>query len=71
MRLIPKSSGKEPGTWRYGPDEGEAYLVCPGCGFDSLLNHEIGPDGTVSPSVACPITTCSFHDWICLDGWGE
>lgn len=47
-----------------------AMLNCPVCGQTaSLVEHEIGADGTVSPSVVCPYAGCVFHDYVRLVGW--
>lgn len=31
--------------------------------------HAVAADGTVTPSYVCPVTGCSFHEWVQLDGW--
>jgi hypothetical protein len=67
MIEIPKGTGK--GTWRPVRGGGSARLTCPGCGYDAELNHEIGADGTVTPSVECPMG-CGFHDSVKLKDWG-
>jgi hypothetical protein len=48
----------------------EVRLTCPLCGLQSLLDHEIAADGTVTPSVVCPGgTSCTWHEVIKLEGW--
>lgn len=58
-----------------------ANFKCPDCGrFMSVINHEIGADGQVSPSVVspyysagvqtrCPAPNCNFHEYIKLKNW--
>lgn len=47
-----------------------AALSCPNCGqAASLIDHDIASDGTVSPSVVCPMAECGFHDMVQLIGW--
>lgn len=38
-------------------------------GHALLLDHEIADDGTVTPSVECPIEGCGFHENVRLIGW--
>lgn len=35
----------------------------------SLNRHTIQDDGTVTPSVVCPLTGCGFHEFVKLEGW--
>jgi hypothetical protein len=35
----------------------------------SLMYHEIANDGTVTPSVECPIHGCGFHEYVQLADW--
>jgi uncharacterized Zn finger protein (UPF0148 family) len=44
-------------------------VQCPHCGTWAYLDHEIAPDGTVTPSACCPVEGCEFHEDIRLDGW--
>lgn len=37
----------------------------------ALEKHAIADDGTVTPSVVCPIEGCGFHEWVKLEGWGS
>lgn len=46
-----------------------ATIICPNKHYGALINHEILEDGTVQPSVVCPIQGCGFHDNIKLEGW--
>lgn len=70
-RDLSKSPAAQPaGTWR--PYMGGAFLRCPDCGLlSSLRNHEIAPDGAVTPSVVCTRPRCWFHEFIWLKGWGS
>lgn len=46
-----------------------ATFKCPNCGaYGVLEDHEIGGDGSVTPSVVCP-EDCGFHDYVMLVGW--
>lgn len=51
--------------------DGKAILTCPKCGQFGSLNHEIAPDGTVTPSMVCTTKDCGFHDMGKLVGWYE
>ena len=68
-----ESGRMAPGTWRRSSRrrDGERVVVvcCPHCGTEADLDHSIGADGAVSPSLECPTTGCDFHDWGRLDGW--
>jgi hypothetical protein len=58
-------------------------ITCPQCGTTSRLRdplalparadgthgHVIAADGTVAPSVVCPLPGCGWHVWARLDGW--
>jgi len=44
------------------------YVQCPQCNYCAALQHEIAPDGTVTPSVECP-SGCGFHTNVRLTGW--
>ena len=52
-----------------------AFLCCPTCHKIWTLgkrNHQVDASGKVTPSDVCPDPKgCSFHEFICLDGWGE
>ena len=75
----------KPGLWRavVVPNGArKAVISCPGCGeVNSLTNWDIAADGTVSPSVdhswpirktdGTVIPSCTFHDHVKLEGWGE
>ena len=69
----PASPEYKPGTWRFwdsGPRGKTAAFVCPICGtLAMLIDHEIAPDGTVTPSVVCPTEGCDFHEFVRLEGW--
>lgn len=38
-----------------------ARVGCPGCGQVATLDHDILADGTITPSVMCPVD-CGFHE---------
>ena len=59
------------GTWLRVVLDGQATarIGCPTCGeCPALGDHEIAPDGTVTPSAVCP-TGCGFHEHVKLEGW--
>lgn len=45
------------------------FLGCPHCGTAAELDHSIASDGTVTPSVVCPVIGCDFHEYVRLEGW--
>ena len=47
----------------------KASMTCPNGHGLTLGGHTIDPDGTVHPSVVCPVRDCSFHEFVRLDGW--
>lgn len=67
MMEIPKGTGR--GTWRPVRGGTSARLTCPRCGYDAELDHKIGADGTVTPSVECP-SGCGLHESVRLTDWG-
>lgn len=63
----------EGGSWRRWAGSRGAFgvlLTCPGCGYEAFLDHDVAPDGSVSPSVVCPMD-CGFHDFVRLEDWDE
>jgi predicted RNA-binding Zn-ribbon protein involved in translation (DUF1610 family) len=67
-----QNNDHKPGTWKglLTPEGRKASFTCPKCGqLGSLADHNIAPDGTVSPSVVCPTAGCDFHEFIRLEGW--
>ncbi len=64
---------KEPLTWRGVELDGKrSATVCCGNGHVAYLDHEIAQDGTVTPSLQCPVEVpqvCGWHEMIKLDGW--
>lgn len=68
MTIIPKDKYKK------ATDPGfktKAWVHCPRCDRRSALDHDIGADGKVSPSLVCPYDDCDFHDYVTLEGWGD
>lgn len=57
------------GGWRAGT-ETRIMISCPQCGTVAGLDHDIASDGTVTPSVICPIG-CGFHDHVRLSMWKQ
>lgn len=46
-------------------------VVCPNEHYLGIVNHNIDPDGTVTPSVVCPIKGCTFHEFIKLEDYDK
>jgi len=74
MNGYPQSNDYLPGTWKGLKLQGgqrSATVTCPVCGQTcTLIDHQIDPDGTVSPSLVCPYD-CGFHEFIKLEGWAD
>lgn len=72
---------ESPLTWKpftiYESGEiGGALLTCSrghtcSLTIDKEHAHTIAADGTVSPSVVCPIEGCDFHEFVRLIGWED
>mgnify|MGYP001569402065 FL=1 len=68
---------QDPLTWRPLKDGNRrsASFVCSSGHDGTLLDHEIGSDGVVHPSVVCNGLPggegCTFHDFVKLSGWQE
>lgn len=62
-----------PGTWKgYHTPKGMSILVMDYAGHIlSLDDHNIGEVGLVQPSVVCPEENCTFHQWLCLEGFED
>ncbi len=78
LRQAPRSWGSGPVapplSWRPirqqdGPDT--ALVTCDKGHWGLICNHEIDPQGEVSPSLICVEPTCGWHVWVRLEGWGE
>lgn len=46
-----------------------ATLICPQGHHGTLTDHDIGADGTVTPSAVCPHDGCTFHENVRLVDW--
>lgn len=59
-----------PGTWlKTGGEGASVWVACGGCGARGMLSdHAIADDGTVSPSLVCPVE-CGWHVSGRLVGW--
>jgi hypothetical protein len=64
-RPLPKGTYRRLG--RYQSSEHTAIIACADCGEESILDHDIAPDGTITPSVECP--ACKWHVHGRLIGW--
>ena len=71
MVVYPYSNKGKPGSWNYFAVEGalKVSFTCPYCKSLAVLDHKVGMDGTVSPSVVCPNDRCDFHQNIFLADW--
>lgn len=75
----PRNDQHAPGSWKplclppseSGATRTSATFTCPKCkAMGVLTNHEIDPDGLVTPSVVCVNEPeCDFHEMIQLEGW--
>lgn len=64
---VGETKDADSGPW-WMPWAGRTLVLCGGtCGQKMLLDHEIGADGEVNPSVDCP--NCDWHVWVTLEGW--
>lgn len=70
-RVLSQSAGRERGTWRLWSFNGRlrVIVVCPSCGIEGTLVHEVRTNGDVEPSMVCPHEGCSFHEFIQLEDW--
>jgi len=77
--LLPRSIdnccvGAPRGSWWVAGND-HVSVKCPLCGGCASLKrpngegHDIGADGTVSPSIVCPYTPCAWHVWGKLEDW--
>lgn len=64
----------KPDTWaifRYQSGRVQVVTRCGRGHIGSLDNHQIGSDGTVTPSVVCQHDGCDYHEFVKLEGWEE
>lgn len=75
----------QPLTWRYYRYKEEILkvendkkqlvkllvVVCSNGHYLGIIDHNISNDGTVNPSVVCPVKDCRFHDYIKLEGYDK
>ncbi len=70
--ILPKSStwGAPASSWHPVNVDGKrtAVVTCPNR-HTCYLDHEILSDGTVRPSLVCPIDGCGFHEHVKLSSW--
>lgn len=60
------------GGWHHVILDGKPVVVayCPKCGKEGYLDeHEIGAEGTVTPSLECQHKPCDFHDDVFLENY--
>ncbi|MFH0904274.1 MAG: hypothetical protein V1854_03690 [Methanobacteriota archaeon] len=71
----PDWDGDVPLTWRNYIGQDGRILECspvtvdPNAHYLSIHKHTILGDGTVQPSVGCPVGGCGFHEFIKLESW--
>jgi hypothetical protein len=71
---MPQSNDYKPGTWKglKTGAERSASFTCPLCRQTGVLtNHTISAEGVVTPSLVCPTSGCTFHEFIELEGWED
>lgn len=73
MADLPRGRVEEAsGVWRPGWIDGQGRTALVSCGLCgrtlSLSEHEISPEGIVTPSVVCPFA-CGWHEMLTLVGW--
>lgn len=71
----PDSDGDLPLTWRNYKYNGtilecSPVIVDPNGHYLSIYKHTVLGDGTVHPSVVCPVQGCGFHEFVKLEGYG-
>lgn len=62
----------DPGPrWRLGLCDGAAqvWVACTQGHRANLAAHTIDADGTVHPSLVCPVEGCGWHVWGQLQDW--
>lgn len=47
----------------------KATMACPAGHTFTLNGHSVSEDGTLAPSVVCPVATCKFHAYVRLENW--
>lgn len=69
------TEGRKKGQWwpLHGENRCTATFICPVCGNEMALDHDIDANGLVysykkSSSVVCPYN-CGFHVTLILEGW--
>ncbi len=70
--VIPYDEAQGKNTWWFNVLTGGRKIAITRCSnghVGSLEDHEIAPDGTVSPSVVCQVEGCDFHDYIKLEDY--
>lgn len=74
MIIVKQSNDYLPLSWKgvfLGTKARTASFTCSKGHTLCLRQHAIADDGTVTPSVVCPIDGCTFHEWIKLDKWSD
>lgn len=74
FKLSPDYENDFPLTWRNYKYQGKTLecspiIVDPNGHYLSIHDHTILSDGTVLPSVVCPVKGCNFHEYIKLEGF--
>jgi hypothetical protein len=69
-RLLGPVTALEPGEYTLETASGRPAVRCPGCGSIDEVTGTISA-GRVLEAYRCETPTCSFHEWIELQGYGE
>ena len=72
MIELPQDADLKPLTWhgaRWADGRRTANMACSHGHVAGLYDHDIAGDGTVTPSIVCPVDGCEFHDFVRLSGW--
>ena len=68
----PETGSEPPLSWRpiiLGDGSRTARVVCSNGHSAWIDDHEIAADGTVEPSLECPVEGCDFPPYVRLQGW--
>lgn len=73
-----RTTGMQPGIYAKSLDPrrdhcGWCIVCCPECTKLMTIgrNHEVDPEGIVTPSLVCPYPGCSFHQSVRLEDWDQ
>ena len=65
-----KGTWRTPNEWQRSRRGEKALITCRQCGEETaIVTHTVASDGTVTPSLVCPIPDCTEHIMGRLEGW--